>query len=108
LNEPEKIVRRINLAIAFLLLLVAAPSLGQTQDPVLSLGRIYNSAEFFGQFFGPARWLSEGSGYTTLEPGDVIFTGTPGSTSAMQNGDVVEVEIEGVGILRNSVVRAET
>jgi dipeptidyl-peptidase-4 len=67
LNEPEKIVRRINLAIAFLLLLVAAPSLGQTQDPVLSLGRIYNSAEFFGQFFGPARWLSDGSGYTTLE-----------------------------------------
>ena len=45
------------------------------------------------------------SRYVTLEPGDVIFTGTPGSTQAMQPGDVVEVEVEGVGVLRNTVVR---
>jgi 5-oxopent-3-ene-1,2,5-tricarboxylate decarboxylase/2-hydroxyhepta-2,4-diene-1,7-dioate isomerase len=36
-------------------------------------------------------------------PGDVIFTGTPGTTSAMKPGDVVEVEVEGVGILRNRI-----
>ena len=41
----------------------------------------------------------------TLEPGDVIFTGTPVTTKAMQPGDVVEVEVEGVGILRNRVAR---
>lgn len=46
------------------------------------------------------------SRYVTLLPGDVIFTGTPGSTSAMQPGDVVEVEIEGVGVLRNRVIAA--
>jgi len=46
------------------------------------------------------------SRYVTLLPGDVIFTGTPGSTSAMQPGDVVEVEVEGVGVLRNRVVAA--
>ena len=35
----------------------------------------------------------------TLEPGDLIFTGTPGTTKGMQPGDVVTVEIEGVGVL---------
>jgi 2-keto-4-pentenoate hydratase/2-oxohepta-3-ene-1,7-dioic acid hydratase in catechol pathway len=39
----------------------------------------------------------------TLVPGDVIYTGTPGSTRAMRPGDVVEVEIEGIGVLRNTV-----
>jgi 2-keto-4-pentenoate hydratase/2-oxohepta-3-ene-1,7-dioic acid hydratase in catechol pathway len=45
------------------------------------------------------------SRYVTLEPGDVIYTGTPGTTKAMKPGDVVEVEIEGIGILRNKVVK---
>jgi len=44
------------------------------------------------------------SRYVTLEPGDVIFTGTPGTTQAMKAGDTYEVEIEGVGVLRNTVV----
>lgn len=43
------------------------------------------------------------SKYVTLEPGDVIFTGTPGSTKKMAVGDVVEIEIEGLGVLRNPV-----
>ena len=41
----------------------------------------------------------------TLLPGDVIYTGTPGTTSAMEPGDVIEIEVEGVGTLRNQVVR---
>ena len=48
------------------------------------------------------------SQYITLMPGDVIYTGTPGTTSAMKPGDVVEVEIEGIGVLRNRVVKAGT
>lgn len=40
----------------------------------------------------------------TLEPGDVVSTGTPAGIGPMQSGDVVEVEIESVGILRNHVV----
>ena len=44
------------------------------------------------------------SRYVTLEPGDVIFTGTPGPTQAMKPGDTYDVEIEGVGVLRNKVV----
>jgi 2-keto-4-pentenoate hydratase/2-oxohepta-3-ene-1,7-dioic acid hydratase in catechol pathway len=42
----------------------------------------------------------------TLEPGDLIFTGTPGRTSAIKPGDKVEVEIEGIGTLTNPVVAA--
>ncbi len=48
--------------------------------------------------------LSFISRYVTLEPGDLVYTGTPGQTSRIQPGDVVEVEIEGVGVLRNPVV----
>ena len=41
----------------------------------------------------------------TLKPGDVIYTGTPGTTSAMQPGDNIEIEVEGVGVLHNTVSR---
>jgi 2-keto-4-pentenoate hydratase/2-oxohepta-3-ene-1,7-dioic acid hydratase in catechol pathway len=44
------------------------------------------------------------SQYITLHPGDLIFTGTPGTTIAMKPADVVEVELEGAGVLRNSVL----
>ena len=43
------------------------------------------------------------SQHVTLNPGDLIFTGTPGETSAIKPGDVVEVDIEGIGVLRNTV-----
>jgi 2-keto-4-pentenoate hydratase/2-oxohepta-3-ene-1,7-dioic acid hydratase in catechol pathway len=39
----------------------------------------------------------------TLLPGDVISTGTPRGVSPMKPGDVVEVSIEGIGVLRNPV-----
>lgn len=40
----------------------------------------------------------------TLEVGDLIATGTPAGVGEMQRGDIVEVEIPGIGILRNEVV----
>jgi 2-keto-4-pentenoate hydratase/2-oxohepta-3-ene-1,7-dioic acid hydratase in catechol pathway len=46
------------------------------------------------------------SGIMTLEPGDLIATGTPAGTAPLHHGDVVEVEITGVGVLSNPV-RAE-
>jgi 2-keto-4-pentenoate hydratase/2-oxohepta-3-ene-1,7-dioic acid hydratase in catechol pathway len=42
----------------------------------------------------------------TLEPGDVVATGTPGGVGRLADGDMVEVEVEGIGILSNPV-RAE-
>jgi 2-keto-4-pentenoate hydratase/2-oxohepta-3-ene-1,7-dioic acid hydratase in catechol pathway len=47
------------------------------------------------------------SRHVTLNPGDLIFTGTPGKTSEIKPGDVVEVELEGVGVLKNNVVAEE-
>ena len=59
--------------------------------------------------------LSHVSTFTTLEPGDVIVTGTPGGVGFkrvppvfLKPGDVVEVEVEGVGTLRNGVAREAT
>jgi 2-keto-4-pentenoate hydratase/2-oxohepta-3-ene-1,7-dioic acid hydratase in catechol pathway len=43
------------------------------------------------------------SGVMTLEPGDLIATGTPAGTGPLNNRDVVEVEISGVGIISNPV-----
>ena len=47
--------------------------------------------------------LSYISRYITLLPGDIVTTGTPKGIDPMQPGDTVEVEIEGIGRLRNSV-----
>jgi 2-keto-4-pentenoate hydratase/2-oxohepta-3-ene-1,7-dioic acid hydratase in catechol pathway len=44
------------------------------------------------------------SQHVTLQPGDLIFSGTPGKTAEIQVGDVLEVELEGVGVLKNTVV----
>jgi 2-keto-4-pentenoate hydratase/2-oxohepta-3-ene-1,7-dioic acid hydratase in catechol pathway len=43
----------------------------------------------------------------TLQPGDVIATGTPPGVGQLHRGDLVEVEIEGIGVLKNSVVAAD-
>jgi 2-keto-4-pentenoate hydratase/2-oxohepta-3-ene-1,7-dioic acid hydratase in catechol pathway len=56
---------------------------------------------------GVAGIISFISRHVTLEPGDLIFTGTTGKTSEIRPGDVVEVDIEGVGVLRNPVRAAE-
>jgi 2-keto-4-pentenoate hydratase/2-oxohepta-3-ene-1,7-dioic acid hydratase in catechol pathway len=53
---------------------------------------------------GPLALLAFVSRVMTLEPGDVIATGTPPGVGALEPGDTVEVEIEGIGVLRNRVV----
>lgn len=54
-----------------------------------------------------AALISFASQVSTLEPGDLVFTGTPGETPKLSDGDVVEVEIDGIGVLRNPVVREQ-
>lgn len=63
--------------------------------------------------FSPAQQIAYASTIFTLVPGDVIVTGTPGGVGwskkpprFMVPGDVVEVEIEGIGLLRNPVAQA--
>jgi len=57
--------------------------------------------------FGPHYLVSFISHVMTLLPGDVIATGTPSGIGRMEVGDVVEVVIEGIGTLMNSVVAEE-
>lgn len=54
--------------------------------------------------FGIPTLLSFISGVMTLLPGDLVLTGTPAGVGPLAPGDVVEVEIPGVGLLRNPVV----
>jgi 2-keto-4-pentenoate hydratase/2-oxohepta-3-ene-1,7-dioic acid hydratase in catechol pathway len=56
------------------------------------------------QLIFPVRELIEEiTAYMTLEPGDVIATGTPEGVGPLSDGDTVEVAVEGVGTLRNTV-----
>lgn len=74
-------------------------------------GQVMQDANTTDMVFGVARTLSLLSQAMTLEPGDVIVMGTPAGVGYartppvwMQPGDIIEVEIEGVGLLRNPVV----
>jgi 2-keto-4-pentenoate hydratase/2-oxohepta-3-ene-1,7-dioic acid hydratase in catechol pathway len=69
-------------------------------------GEVRQAASTADLIFGVDNIVSYVSRYVTLYPGDIIFTGTPGSTRAMQPGDVVEIEVQGVGVLRNTVAAA--
>lgn len=71
-------------------------------------GEVRQSASSADLIFDIPTIVSYVSRYVTLFPGDLIFTGTPGTTQAMEPGDIVEVEIEGVGILRNQVIQGES
>lgn len=69
-------------------------------------GEVLQSARSRDLLFDIDTIVSYVSTYVTLEPGDLVFTGTPGTTRPMLPGDVVEVEVEGVGVLRNTVTKA--
>ena len=54
--------------------------------------------------FSVARVIEVASRVMTLEPGDLITTGTPSGVGPIQPGDRVDIEVEGIGILSNPVV----
>lgn len=56
--------------------------------------------------FNVPQLISFISNVMTLLPGDVIATGTPAGVNGLNKGDVVEVEVEGIGVLKNTVVGA--
>ena len=55
--------------------------------------------------FGVRQFISRMSQYLTLYPGDVLWMGTDGATENMKDGDVVEIDVPGIGVLRNPVIR---
>jgi 2-keto-4-pentenoate hydratase/2-oxohepta-3-ene-1,7-dioic acid hydratase in catechol pathway len=69
-------------------------------------GDVRQDANTKEMVFGPAQLVSFVSRVMTLLPGDVICTGTPAGVGPVEPGDVVEIEIEGIGVLRNPVQAA--
>lgn len=67
-------------------------------------GEVRQDSTTANMIFSVNRLVSFISSVMTLLPGDVIATGTPSGIGPMKPGDVVEVEVEGVGRLRNHVV----
>ncbi len=53
--------------------------------------------------FSPADLVAYAAAVMTLEPGDLLLTGTPAGVGPLHPGDVVEVEVESIGVLRNPV-----
>jgi 2-keto-4-pentenoate hydratase/2-oxohepta-3-ene-1,7-dioic acid hydratase in catechol pathway len=94
--------------------MVTADEVGDVSNLRIQLrlnGRVMQDSTTAQLIFSVAELIEYVSGVCTLSPGDVIFTGTPPGVGAarkppvfLQPGDVVEVEIERIGVLRNRVV----
>jgi len=67
-------------------------------------GDVVQHASTSDMVFGVAELIAYVTSFMTLLPGDALLTGTPEGVGRLQGGDVVEVEVEGVGTLRNAVV----
>jgi 2-keto-4-pentenoate hydratase/2-oxohepta-3-ene-1,7-dioic acid hydratase in catechol pathway len=57
--------------------------------------------------FSPQELIAEITEFVTLNPGDVVATGTPAGVGPLNDGDYVEVEVEGVGTLQHDVIAGE-
>ena len=68
-------------------------------------GQVRQDGRTSDMVFPPARLVSFISSIMTLLPGDIVSTGTPSGVGRLDAGDVVEVEVEGIGVLRNPVQR---
>lgn len=66
-------------------------------------GEVRQSGRTSQMIFTPGVLLEFVTAIMTLEPGDVVLTGTPSGVGPMSPGDVVEVEVERIGVLRNRV-----
>jgi 5-oxopent-3-ene-1,2,5-tricarboxylate decarboxylase/2-hydroxyhepta-2,4-diene-1,7-dioate isomerase len=66
-------------------------------------GEVVQEATADDLAFGVAYQLADLCRLITLEPGDVVLTGTPANSRPMRPGDVVEVEIDGIGRLTNTI-----
>jgi 2-keto-4-pentenoate hydratase/2-oxohepta-3-ene-1,7-dioic acid hydratase in catechol pathway len=66
-------------------------------------GQMRQMASTRDMVFNVATLVAFISSFMTLEPGDLIFTGTPSGVGELKDGDEVMVEIEGLGEIRNKV-----
>jgi 2-keto-4-pentenoate hydratase/2-oxohepta-3-ene-1,7-dioic acid hydratase in catechol pathway len=80
--------------------------LGALETKVRVNGKQTTQFHTNAMLFGVATYISTISRYITLYPGDMIWMGTDGTSPDLKAGDVVEVEITGIGTLRNPFVAA--
>jgi 2-keto-4-pentenoate hydratase/2-oxohepta-3-ene-1,7-dioic acid hydratase in catechol pathway len=66
-------------------------------------GKIRQQINTSDLLFSVAELVSYISNAFTLLPGDVIITGTPSGVGPVEPGDVIEIEISGIGVLKNTV-----
>ena len=66
-------------------------------------GETVQEASIDAMIFSIPELIAEITRYLTLEPGDVIATGTPDGVTALEDGDRVEITVEGIGTLEHSV-----
>lgn len=67
-------------------------------------GEVVDKFKTDNMIFDAATYISEVSKYCTIRPGDVMWMGTDGLPRNMTVGDVVEIDISGIGTLRNPIV----
>jgi 2-keto-4-pentenoate hydratase/2-oxohepta-3-ene-1,7-dioic acid hydratase in catechol pathway len=67
-------------------------------------GRLTHSFPTANMLFSPGEVISDVSRYNTLSPGDVVWLGTDEVPETVKPGDLIEIEITGIGTLRNRVV----
>jgi 2-keto-4-pentenoate hydratase/2-oxohepta-3-ene-1,7-dioic acid hydratase in catechol pathway len=67
-------------------------------------GEVRQKTNTSKMLFGPAEMVANISSWHTLEPGDLIQCGTASGVGTMKPGDIVEIEFEGIGVLRNMAV----
>ena len=70
-------------------------------------GAVWEDFSSADQIWDTATWIHELSKYATLYPGDVLWMGAEGVDGDMVPGDTIEVEVSGIGVLRNYVVAEE-
>lgn len=81
------------------------PDLDALETTVRVNGEVSSKFRTNEMLFGVATFLSTISRYITLQPGDVLWMGTDGTSPNLKDGDVVDVEITGLGVLTNPVKR---
>jgi 2-keto-4-pentenoate hydratase/2-oxohepta-3-ene-1,7-dioic acid hydratase in catechol pathway len=77
---------------------------GRLRIVVRHNGTVWEDFSSADQIWDTATWIHEMSKTATLHPGDVLWMGTEGADGDMVPGDLIEVEISGIGTLRNPVV----
>ncbi len=85
--------------------IVTDPDLDSMRTVVRINGRTVEDFKTSDMIFSAATFIHEVTKYNTIYPGDVMWLGTDGVPENIRHGDTVEVDISGIGVLSNPVIR---